>query len=89
MIGNIDAMFTASALQRTRLFRDQKVDDIACGRLCRFWGTEGRPRCLTETVITDPIIEAMIGCIEESRTISECSYRATSVIPTARRERRA
>jgi hypothetical protein len=65
-------MFSALAVQRTRLFRDQKVDDIAaCGRLCRFPGTEDWLRCLTETVMTDPVIEATIACIEEGGTISE------------------
>ena len=83
IIGNIDAMNQPPAVQRTRLFRDQKVDDIAaCGRLCRFrW-----LRCLTGTVITDPVIEATIGCIEEGGTISEPGYRATPVTMTGRED---
>src|ERR1700738_2295699 len=83
IIGNIDAMFRASAVQRTRLFRDHTAADIAaCGRLSRF----RRLTCLTGTVITDPVIEATIGCIEEGGTISEPGYRATPVTMTGRED---
>jgi hypothetical protein len=54
-----------------------------------FPGTEDWLRRLTETVITDPVIEATIGCIEEGGTISEPGYRATPATPTARGVRRA